>query len=303
MDNRTGEPHESPGHGAPRFREHLLNGQSERAWSEFLSQYSTNLSKVIRRFASTQDEQSDCFVFVCEHLAANDCRRLRKFDPNGSAQFTTWLYSVTFNLCRDWHRTLHPRRARFRSLAALTAFEREVYHLVYEMKCEAAQLLERLRGKHPHLSPELLQSALDVLSATITPSQRGRLQSREPRLVPLDDTSPEELTQGHAGSTTAISDPADQADADQLQALLQRALERLPAHERLLLRLRYEKELTLAEIARVAGLKNTQAADRALRRIVETLKSQVAAGSTENAASGPCHGAETLTILAGDGSA
>lgn len=53
---------------------------------------------------------------------------------------------------------------------------------------------------------------------------------------------------------------------------LRKAVAALPARDRLLLRLRIEQELTLSEIARIAGLANAQQADRRLRGLYDRLR-------------------------------
>jgi len=56
---------------------------AETAWTQFLSCYSETIFAVVRMFAQNADQSGDCFLFVCEKLAANGggsdegCRRRR----------------------------------------------------------------------------------------------------------------------------------------------------------------------------------------------------------------------------------
>jgi DNA-directed RNA polymerase specialized sigma subunit len=59
------------------------------------------------------------------------------------------------------------------------------------------------------------------------------------------------------------------------QQALSDALKSLDPRDHLLLRMRFEEDLTLAEIARLAGLKDAQTADRKIRAIVDHVRGQL----------------------------
>lgn len=65
-----------------------------QAWSEFLAIYSPLILQVVHHFEHEEDRAEECFLFVCEQLSTNGCRRLRRFKPAGPAQFSTWLRVV-----------------------------------------------------------------------------------------------------------------------------------------------------------------------------------------------------------------
>ncbi len=62
------------------------------------------------------------------------------------------------------------------------------------------------------------------------------------------------------------------AACNERQAALASAVGRLPAEDRLLLRMRFEQELTLEQIARTTGLKDAQSVDRRIRGILAALR-------------------------------
>ncbi len=70
--------------------------------------------------------------------------------------------------------------------------------------------------------------------------------------------------------------------------LLRRGLRALPPKERLLLRLRYEQNLTLEEIGRLTGIGSATTAQRAIERAVDRLRPQLAelAGGTASVKEG-----------------
>jgi len=79
----------------------LATRSGEEAWAEFLRLYSPLISSVARLFGRNPDQVGEVFLFVCEGLARDGFRRLRRFKPDGPARFSTWLYAVARNACRD----------------------------------------------------------------------------------------------------------------------------------------------------------------------------------------------------------
>lgn len=67
-------------------------------------------------------------------------------------------------------------------------------------------------------------------------------------------------------------DPEAHAAGLQREAVLQKAVLRLPAADQLLIRLRFEQELTLHQIAQLTGTKDAQTVDRRLRQILESMR-------------------------------
>jgi RNA polymerase sigma factor (sigma-70 family) len=92
----------------------LSSAEREAAWCALLDRYSGLIYHVVGKFDRDPDRSGDCFLFVCEQLAANDFRRLRKFDLGGRATFPTWLCAVVHNLCLDWYRKKNGRYRVFR---------------------------------------------------------------------------------------------------------------------------------------------------------------------------------------------
>jgi DNA-directed RNA polymerase specialized sigma24 family protein len=114
----------------------LLNGlrgqQAEDAWREFIDEVWPILLKVVHHVERDRDDAADCFLYICEQLRNNGFARLRRFDPDGAARFTTWLELVASRLCVDWHRKRAGRVRALQSIARLTMLEQEVFRAVYE---------------------------------------------------------------------------------------------------------------------------------------------------------------------------
>ena len=73
----------------------------ERAWQEFLESYSRLILFVVRRTCSHYDTVMDRYTFVVRRLVDQDYRRLRAYQADGRAKFTTWLTVVVRRLCLD----------------------------------------------------------------------------------------------------------------------------------------------------------------------------------------------------------
>lgn len=237
----------------------LLQGMSspkmDAAWREFLSRYSSLIMHAVRHHEHDTDRAAECFLHVCSALGEDRCRRLRSFRPDGPASFRTWLLAVVSNLCVDLRRREQGRRRPFRSIARLPELEQQVYQCIFVRGLSRAQCLEALIPSFPELTASMVGEINARLFGLLTPQQRWRLSLRPSfgslslRGMPVD---PDELN-----TASREPDPRPGPDAlatdEQDRERLRDAMQRLPADQRLLLRMRYEQELTLAEIARLTG--------------------------------------------------
>jgi RNA polymerase sigma factor (sigma-70 family) len=258
----------------------LASEDRERAWSEFLDLYSPLILQVVHRFETEEDRAGECFLFVCEQLSANGCRRLRRFDPAGPAKFSTWLRVVARNLCLDWRRKEIGRPRAFKSVARLGALDQQVFDCVYQRGMSSRETLLSLQGSHPRLTDEQLSDSLQRIRDSLTSRQIWLLGRRRPIVQSLDGDSA--ANDGAVPTQIADPDPNPEtlAEMGERRTALTRALSRLEKEERLLLHLRYEEGLTLEQVARLAGLGNAQRADRRIKEILARLREEMS--STEN---------------------
>ena len=254
----------------------MLEGLGSRdplpAWSDFLQVYSRILVQVIHLFERDPDHVSDCFVFVCEHLSEKGFRRLRQFRPNGQALFTTWLRAVVRNLCVDWQRKEFGRERVFQSVAKLSQLDQDVFSSMFVKSMSSEDCISALARKHAGISTSQVEESVQRIRSSLSSRQIWLLESRRPRFESLEDNNPS----SEVSAPRQIPDPApgiEQTLADeQLRRALDLALERLPVHDRLMVKLRYSQGLTLKEVATALGLKDAQTADRQLREILERLR-------------------------------
>ena len=249
--------------------------QAEQAWPLFLQLYSNRVLQIVRRFAKDKDDRSDCFLFICEQLRRDDCRRLRKFDPDGSAMFTTWLHAVVFNLCRDWRRTKFPRYRVFGSVSGLPDFDQEVFHYHFERGMNLQETKEMLRYSYPHITRHQVTDAAARIQKRITPRQRRLLLARRPKLESLS-TGPESGPGVRdLPANDRSSEPEAAAGRQQLEMALNNAVAALDPSDLLILKLRFQRDLNLAEIATLTGITNAQAVDRRIQKIVGALRKRM----------------------------
>lgn len=81
----------------------------DRAWADFLESHSRLLIHTARAVSNDHDAAMDAYASVVEELRADDFRRLRAFDPDGRAKFTTWLVVVARRLAVEHHRKTYGR--------------------------------------------------------------------------------------------------------------------------------------------------------------------------------------------------
>lgn len=251
--------------------ERLSSRRVDAAWNEFLARFSPLIMHVIRRHDADEDRAAECFVHVCGALSDDGFRRLRSFRHDGTASFRTWLVAVVANLCADWRRKEHGRERPLRCVAHLAELDQQVFRCIYLRRMSRSQCVQALAPRFPGLTEAAVSEINARLFALLTPQQRWRLSVRTPTLMPIA-----------GGADTDDEDPAWQmetpgpgpdqlAQEEQEQRQLRDALSQLPARERLLLRLRFEQGLTLAEVARLTAQRDPFRANRQIQAALGAL--------------------------------
>ena len=249
----------------------LASADPHDAWQQFLTEYSGLIYQVIQHFYPDADNAADCFQFACEQLIKDRAKKLRKFRETGAATFSTWLRAVVRNLCIDWNRKQFGRPRPFRSVTRLSSFDQQVFHLVYEQNTPAEESLAILASGFPNVTPNHLDESKERINKVLTPNQRWALARRVAR-----------NSNGH-GPTQEVDaldhdypDPAPNPESNAVQnerkRSLDRALATLSPQERLMIRLRFEQDLTLDQVAKLLGLTNAQHTDRRIKQILEHLR-------------------------------
>jgi RNA polymerase sigma factor (sigma-70 family) len=243
---------------------------SQSAWEEFLTEYSPLLYHAAQTFTQNREEAADCFVFICEYLAKSGFRRLLQFKPQGAASFPTWLRVVARNLCLDWRRKVYGRVRPFKCVQRLSAVEMDVYRCRYEHNLARAETLRHLQATWPGLDEQQLVEIEERLEDSLSSLQRWILSARNnpgapPSSEGEDERQEPEIIDLSPSPETVVS------QAEQRKQLRE-SLAALPGEDRLLVRLRFEDELSLDEISRATGQGDAQRVHRRLGAILEKLR-------------------------------
>ena len=248
----------------------LRSREASDAWAIFLDTYSPLVLGVVRLFERDVDAVGDCYLFVCEQLSLNNFKRLLRFQPNGPASFSTWLRAVVRNLCLDWHRREFGRHRVFESVARMPPLEQEVFRALLVEGRPAEEAFLELKQRFPGLTFNRLADTAARVEQALSERQRWLLAVRRVRSVQAVATGQDASLLLEVPTDTP--NPESWAALQEARSALARAMTRLSSRERLLIRLRFERDLTLEEIARVIGLDNAQSADRRVRDAVEKLR-------------------------------
>jgi len=80
------------------------------AWDGLIADHTRLLLAVARSFGGAHDESMDRYSYILGELRAADFRRLRTFEPNRGASFSTWLTLTARKMCLDYLRTRYGRQ-------------------------------------------------------------------------------------------------------------------------------------------------------------------------------------------------
>ncbi|MDX1555371.1 MAG: sigma-70 family RNA polymerase sigma factor [Xanthomonadales bacterium] len=254
-------------HGDIEALLHRLNtAEAGAAWAEFIDRFSPLIIRAVRQFEFQQDRANDCYLYVCEHLCDNGFRRLLRFNTRGKAQFATWLGSVIYHLCVDWHRQEYGRAQMLPAIAALPALERAVYRLHFEQALNREACLQTLRDEYPDLSREMFSAAISQVFKVLTPRQRWQMNLRQQRKPMLRGGNPDVVTLG-----TDLQNPRSETESVQRREQLAAAMTRLDPELRLVLNLRYVEGMTLQKIADLLKLRDAFRARRMVERALDQM--------------------------------
>lgn len=255
------------------LQEGLRSSNGSATWEAFLRQYSPVLYQTACAHSDDEDDAADCFLHICEQLSRNSFRRLLKFKPDGSARFITWLRVVARNLCFDWHRSHTGRRRPFKSLQFLPPLELEVYDCRFERGLSEEETLQHLRPTFPGLSSPQLAEVERRIEHSLSSRQRWILSTRRKH---TSNASVALLTEEGEDSVAQVADTRlDQESlilAQEQQTQLKKCVASLPKDERLILKLRFEEDLSLDEIARLTGLGDAQRVHRRIGAMLVKLR-------------------------------
>ena len=235
----------------------LFENDPETAWDLFIERYSDLMLATLHHLGFDHDGVMDRFVYLCEKLTEHRFRRLRTIRFAGQrGELVPWLRTVVKHLSVSWAWSVDGRRRLFKSISDLPDRHQRIFELYFWRGLPPSQVREQLCVEE-HGSIDLLTvfAALEDIFNNLSAHQTWRLMSqliRHREAVPIANEDP---------PTRRAFEPRD-AGADPEHALLRRerqrsleaALERLEPRQRLILKLRYDDALPLAEVATIIGV-------------------------------------------------
>jgi len=254
----------------------LRSRRPQEAWKQFLQEYSGRILQVIHLQERDPDHVSDCFVFVCEQLTRNRFRRLCQFRIDTPATFPTWLRAVVRHLCIDWRRSQFGRHRIFQSVAKLSGFDQAVFQLLYERGISPDESFIHLLPLFPGMTKKSFIESVERIQDVLTARQRWLLSVRSGNTSAANTWQPEDGVALAEQISDRLPDPEVLAVWHEERDALLRALSCLNERDRLLIRLRFEQELTLEQVARIMKLGDPQSADRYVRQVLEQLRQRMA---------------------------
>ena len=232
----------------------LFQTDPRRAWDRFIDRYADFILSTLHHLGFDYDEAMDRFVFVCEKLSEGGYRRLCQVQFAGQrGDLTPWIRTVVRHLSISWARSVDGRRRLFKSVERLPARERRIFELYFWQGRTPSEIHEQLRAEaQDDLSLAAVLDALGKVFEHLDAHQRWRLASQLARhrpTIPVESPHPE--------SGVVYEPPAREISPEQALLLKERqgrfesALDGLASRDRLILQLRYEEAMSLAEVAQI----------------------------------------------------
>lgn len=246
----------------------LRSPAGDEAFAQFLELYSPAIMHIARQYAYGPARLNDCYLFISEKLSANNFHRLVSYTPEGSANFKSWLSVVVANLCIDWRRHRRGRSRLFKSIKKLSRLDQTVFKHHFQQRMTIDSCLEMLRASFPEVNQLQLAGSVARINLTLSPAQMRFLNAQNTKTVSLDQ---------HRNAASAHEPVAQGPDPEKVTALsqdqdkLQKALAGLSPHQRLLIKLRYQQELSLKEVARLTRLGDPFRARRHIQAALDQL--------------------------------
>ncbi len=260
----------------------ILRRDPAAGWPAFLDRYSAQMLGWLHDLGFQGDDAMDSFVYVCEKLAANECRRLRQIKRLGDrGEIVPWLRQVVRNQAVSWTWTRTGRPRLPRPIDALGDLDQQVFRLHFWEGHRSAEVHARLLMCGLQVSLIEVYTALETVYRVLGDGRRWRLASAlERRRAPLSLDQPVGANSNDPAHTP-LSEPRAEAEDPEAAALateqvelLETVLSRLSAEDRLMVRLRFEDDLTHLEIGKVLDT-DARAVGRRLSRSLEYLRQQL----------------------------
>jgi RNA polymerase primary sigma factor len=238
----------------------LLALDADAGWRAFEAFFSADMRRIILRNLPGHDHQQnreDAYQSVCEALLKNDMQRLRAYSGRGSP--SGFILQIIENLVIDYVRTILPRRRLPAAIQRLPAADQALFRLLYweRLAPDPPLLLARMPRTEVPLAAADIAAAIDRIRSVLPP---GYFAEGHGPGQTVDISAAEDGPLAGGAEDFAVATPEDKlldgqavGLLEQALAVLQQALPRLGATERLYLQFALTGQ-PAREIARLIGL-------------------------------------------------
>lgn len=258
----------------------LLALSAAAGWRSFEAFFAEDIRRIIQRNLPGKDHQEnreDAYQAVCEALLKNDLQRLRAYSGRGSP--SGFILQVIENLVVDYVRTIVPRRRLPASIQRLSTLDQSVFRLIYwerHAPDERVLLAHIPRSESRPAASEVAEAIVRVRAA-LPPGYSAESHGPD-RMIDIS-AADENLLAGGAADW-AEPTPEDRLIEgqganllEQALAVLQQALPRLNAKERLYLQYALHGH-PAREIARLTGLP-VEIVHKLAQKVKKTLREEI----------------------------
>ncbi|MBN1163695.1 MAG: sigma-70 family RNA polymerase sigma factor [Candidatus Krumholzibacteriota bacterium] len=252
----------------------IISGDEE-SWHFFVGKYSLFIKNVISRYVSDEELVGELYISLLEKLKL---KKLASFTAKST--FSTWLFIVTRNHCRDHFRTQQGIRHIQSAMENLNRLDSRFFTLFYLQSLPLHEIYYSLRlefGKE--LSYLDLLNTMERIEKEIEDRKLGRLLHKlltaeyQAELPALEEViSNPDICRLYRTVPPSPDSILDSKNLEQVLINLQEAVAKLPDRDRLILKLRYEHGESARRISDIIGLRNAKAVYRQIDKLLEFLK-------------------------------
>lgn len=261
----------------------LIHESPEEGWDRFVDEYTNLIFSVAAKFRRDEDGRVDLYLHICEKLQDDGMRRLRAFDPHrseGSCKLSTWLVTVSRNLCIDFIRGRDGRKRLNEPIKKLPEREQLVFRYCYWEGMSFAEAYETLKAKHGlEVSFGDVHDSVRTINGVLTSHNLWNLAHDLMRMVPALSLDAPVSPDGEGRPLELPDDaprPDDETAAREVEAAFHETLAGLEPQAKLILKSYYMMQLSVKEIAETVQ-KPEHAIYRELKRVTGEIGQALAA--------------------------
>ncbi len=248
----------------------LFQTDSEKAWDVFIEKHADFIFTTLRRSGFDQDKASDCFIYICEKLCEKEFRRLKTIKYAGEkGDLMPWLKQVINHLSINWFWSVTGRKRLPKPIEELPAREQKIFKFYFWQGQTPSRVYESMRlEQERNLELADIFDALEKIFEKLSDNKIWNLMSGLLRIQqPLSFDKEDEETGLSIEPTDDKPLPEKVLAKKENSEILNQAMENLLAREKLVIKMRYEDTLAVADIAKMLNLE--------IREVKNLLKSSL----------------------------